>query len=100
MKATGLFVVLVLAHVLSLSGRHIPISLWTPLAYFWQDIATALVFAAFDIVFRRRNRIGWLLYGFIILYVAVNVPIARILSSPLTFRMIGATGSTISDAIK
>lgn len=48
---------------------------------------------------RTVNRIGWLAYALATLYVAVNVPIARVFSTPLTYSMLGATGGALSDSI-
>lgn len=98
MKAVCLFAVLVLAHILTLTGHHVPLSPWTPLAYFWQDILTALLFGVVD-SFIRRQKIGWTLYGLLVVYVAVNVPIASILSSPLTWNMLRAARGPLSDSI-
>lgn len=48
---------------------------------------------------RAVNRVGWLVYSLVALYVAVNVPIARVFSTPLTYSMLGATGGALSDSI-
>ncbi|HEY1860108.1 MAG TPA: hypothetical protein VGG61_07125, partial [Gemmataceae bacterium] len=84
MKALCLLAVFVLAKVMVLWGRDIPLSPWTLPAYFWQDVLVALLFAAVDFAFRRRSWIGWTLYGFLAFYTAVNVPVACLLSTPLT----------------
>ena len=48
MKAISLLGVFVLAKVLVLAGRDVPLSPWTPWAYLWQDVLVALLFAAFE----------------------------------------------------
>jgi hypothetical protein len=98
MKAVSLFGVLVGAHLLMLAGRSVPLSPWTPFAYFWQDALIALLFGAIDHLL-KRPRITWALYGALVLYTAVNVPIARILSSPLTWTMMRAARGPLSDSI-
>src|SRR5687768_9349439 len=101
MKAVCLFGVLAGAHLLMLAGRSIPLSPWTPFAYFWQDVLVALLFGAIDHFLMRHGitgaRISWTLYGALVLYTALNVPIARILSSPLTWTMMRAARGPLSD---
>jgi hypothetical protein len=99
MKALALFGVLVVAKLLVLAGRDLPWSVWAPFALFWQDALVALLFGALDAVLRRRPAIVWTLYCLIAGYAAVNVPITRILSSPLTWQMSQATGGALSDSI-
>jgi hypothetical protein len=59
---------------------------------FWQDALVALVFGVVDFALRRKPALGWSLYLLIAGYAAVNVPLMRILSSPLTWQMSQATG--------
>jgi lipoteichoic acid synthase len=98
MKAVSLFGVLAGAHLLMLAGRSVSFSPWTPFAYFWQDTLVALLFGALD-HFLRRPRLAWALYGALVLYTAINVPIARVLSSPLTWPMMKAARGPLSDSI-
>lgn len=79
-------------------GRSIDGGWWAPLALVWQDVAFALGFGLLDRLV-NRPRIGWSLYALIALYVTVNVPIARALSSPLTWPMLRATDPTLGDSI-
>jgi len=90
MRAASLFGVLTVAHLLMLAGHSMPVSLWTPAAYVWQDLLMALLFAAVDHAMKRPKP-AWALYAILALYSAVNVPIARILSSPLTWPMMTGT---------
>ncbi len=99
MKAASLLGVLVLSKLLVLTGRDIPLSLWTPLAYCWQDVLVALLFAAFDFATRRQPWFGWGVYGLLVLYIAINVPIACTLSTPLTWPLLRATSGTLADSI-
>jgi len=97
-RAASLFVVLILAKVLTLAGRNASWSFPASLGYFWQDAAVALVAAAIDISL-RRPRIGWAAYALVVGYAAINVPIARVLSSPLTWPMIHAARGPLADSI-
>jgi hypothetical protein len=98
MRATSLFGVFVLAKVLVLAGRDLPGSVWTPLAYLWQDLLVALLFAAVDAA-GRRPWVSWGLYGAVVLYTALNVPVACLLSTPLTWPLLRATRGTLADSI-
>jgi lipoteichoic acid synthase len=77
------------------------------LVLLYQDAGIALAWAVLDAtalyVFTRHaravNRSGWLVYALATLYVAVNVPIARVFSTPLTYSMLGATGGALLDSI-
>jgi phosphoglycerol transferase MdoB-like AlkP superfamily enzyme len=99
MRALALLGVFIIAKLAVLTGRPIQISIWTPFAYFWQDILVALTFFLLDLVI-RRSWFGWTLYGVAVSYVAINVPIARVLSSPLTWPMVGAARGALSDSIR
>jgi lipoteichoic acid synthase len=99
MKAVALFGVFVIAKLLVLAGRPIQFSGWTPIAYFWQDLVVVLLFALL-IALVRREWFGWIVYGAAVLYVTINVPVALVLSTPLTWQMLGATGGALSDSIK
>jgi hypothetical protein len=103
MKALALLCVLITAKLTMLAGRPIQISIWALLAYFWQDALIAVAFGLFGRVlgrFRTGRVAGWILYGTAVVYVAINVPVARVLSSPLTWPMLGATRGALSDSIK
>ncbi|HEY7326388.1 MAG TPA: sulfatase [Gemmataceae bacterium] len=99
MKAVSLFGVFFIAKVLILAGRDVPCSAWTPLAFLWQDILIALLFGTVDYAIRRSVSLGWCLYGLISLYTAVNVPVACLLASPLTWPMLRAARGTLADSI-
>src|SRR5262245_66249994 len=87
MKALSLFTVLALAKVATLWGRDIPLSAWTPLAYFWQDALIALAFGTFERVV-KRSWINWAIYGSIVLYAAINVQLVRALYTPMKWRLV------------
>ena len=74
------------AKALSVAGRDLPASIWLLPATFWHDVAVGAAFWAIDVLL-RRPRLMWLPYALIVGYAAINVPIARVLSSPLTVPM-------------
>jgi glucan phosphoethanolaminetransferase (alkaline phosphatase superfamily) len=98
MRAVCLFIVFLLAKALILAGRDLPLSPWMPVAFLWQDVLCVLVFAAIDWAL-RRPRVAWCVYGVMVLYVAINVPIACTLSTPLTWPILRAARGTLADSI-
>ena len=99
MRAVSLFAVLVVAHLLMLVGRTVPLSPWTPVAYLWQDLLVALLYGTLDYLI-KRPAFSWLLYALLVVYAAINVPIARVLSSPLTWNMMRAARGPLADSIR
>ena len=99
MKAVSLFGVFVMARLLVLAGRTVPHSAWALPAYLWQDALAALCFAALELAARRQPWLAWCAYVCVVSYVAVNVPIACLLSTPLTWPMLRAARGTLSDSI-
>jgi hypothetical protein len=98
MRAAALLCVLALAKLCMVIGQPVPASAWVPIAYLWQDVLVAALFAGFDAV-ARRAWAGWAAYGLIVAYVAVNVPVARVLGTPLTAPMFRATRGTLADSV-
>ena len=98
MKAGSLIGVLLLAKLLTVAGRDLPVSLWTPSALLWQDVAVGAAFACLVGVAGWRVPVR-ILYWALVLWIAVNVPVARTLSSALTVPMLRATGGPLADSI-
>jgi glucan phosphoethanolaminetransferase (alkaline phosphatase superfamily) len=99
MRAISLLAVFVLAKLLVLWGRDVPASPWAVPAFFWQDVVVATFYGLVDYGFRRHSWVGRCLYTAIILYTAINVPVACILSTPLTWPMLRATRGALVDSI-
>lgn len=99
MKAAGLFLVLALAKAAALWGHTVPLSWWSPIAYLWQDAAIALAFAAAEPILSTRPRLLWTIYGVLTLYAAMTVPVAQVLSTPLTWAMWRAARGPLADSI-
>ncbi|MDQ3622803.1 MAG: sulfatase-like hydrolase/transferase [Verrucomicrobiota bacterium] len=94
-----MFSVLAVAKAATLAGREICWPEWALAIYLWQDAAVALLFGGFDLL-TGKPRLNWILYGAAVAYVALNVPLARVLSSPMTLAMFGATGGALADSIR
>jgi len=100
MKALCLFGVLLFARILILLGRDVPLSLWSPIAYLWQDSLIVLLFAVVERFTARRPWVAWTVYSATALYVALNLPLVRLLSSPITWPMLRATRGSLADSIR
>jgi sulfatase-like protein len=98
LRAVSLLAVLVTARVITLAGHSIPPSVWSPLAYAWQDVGVALAFFVLDRVLNRA-RLAWGLYALLVAYTAINVPVARVLSTPMTWTMMRAARGPLADAV-
>jgi hypothetical protein len=100
MKTPALFCFLLLAKVACLAGRHLDWSGWLPIAMLWQDVVLVLCFAIWEFCFRKRPFVVRASYVLIILYTAINVPLVRLLSSPMTMQMSRAAGGALADSIR
>ena len=89
---------LVAAKAIVLAGHQVPPSAWAPFAYFWQDVLVALAFGAIARLMHRPI-VTWLCYGVLAGYVAINVPIALELSSPLSAMMLRAARGPLADSV-
>lgn len=98
LRAACLLGTLVAAKAITLAGTDVPVSPWALAAYIWQDVLLAGVFFLIDGSL-KRERIGWALYAATVLYVAINVPLTRVLSTPLTWTIIRAAGGPLADSI-
>jgi phosphoglycerol transferase MdoB-like AlkP superfamily enzyme len=100
LRAISLLAVLVAckATTLVLAREAVPLSSWTPLAYFWQDALVVLSFFLVDALV-RTSAAAWTLYAAVVGYAAINVPIAAVLSTPLTLTLMRASGSALADSI-
>ncbi len=96
MKALSLLLVFVLAKLAILGGHSLPRSLWTLLAYFWQDVLVAVCFAALE--WALPKRLTGALYWTLAIYAAMNIPVGRAVSTPLTLAMLRAARGPLSDS--
>jgi phosphoglycerol transferase MdoB-like AlkP superfamily enzyme len=102
-KGLSLLVVLLIAKLAILSGHRVEFSGWAAVAYVWQDVLMAMAFGFLDFVivrWRPSRMLGWWLYAAAVSYVTINVAVARVLASPLTWQMLNSAGGTLSDSIE
>ncbi len=101
MMALALMAVFIVAKIVTMWGRPFDWNVWTVAALFWQDMAVVLAFWLVDRASRAiptRTPIR-VLYGLLVIITAFNVPVQRVLSSPLTLQLLHAARGTISDSI-
>jgi len=98
MRALALFLVLAVAKAAMLAAGALAPSPWLLPACFAEDALVALAFAALDRAL-GRPRLGWALYGALALWAAVNVPVGRLLSTPLTAPMLRAARGALLDSV-
>lgn len=96
---TGVLLSLLLAKTLILTSIGLPFAAADVLAFFWQDIATAAIVGV-TLAGLRPRAVAPALCGAVIAYVAVGVPIAAVLGSPLTWTMLRAARGALSDSIR
>jgi len=100
----GLIAVLAAARAIALAGHDVPISVWSPIAFLWHDASLVVLFAGIEratsrIAERAASGLTLGLYTALVLYVALNVPVTRVLSTPLTWTMWRAARGPLSDSI-
>ncbi|PYT23585.1 MAG: hypothetical protein DMG57_31515 [Acidobacteria bacterium] len=98
-RAASLLLVFALAKSIVLAGHHVPFSWWAPVAYLWQDASVVLVFVALECTLVRRQGIVWVAYTGLALYAAINIPVTRALSTPLTWPMWRAADGPLADSM-
>jgi len=98
-RSACLFGVFLIAKGLVLWGERAPASPWLPVACLWQDLLVAGAFGGIARLLRGLPAISWSLYGLLAVYTALNVPIARTLSTPLTPAMLRGARGTLADSI-
>lgn len=103
MRAASLLVVLLLAKTAVLWGRTPPVPVWALAAYGWQDVAVAAAFGVWEAVLRvrasRLTGISAAAYWALAIYAAINIPIGRVVSTPLTWPMLRAARGPLADSM-
>jgi len=95
-RTLALGVVLLVAKLTLVIVARRPLSPWAPIALLHQDVWLLALFLPID---RFGRRAAWVVYGAIVLWVAINVPVARVFGTPLTAGMLRAAGGALKDSI-
>lgn len=102
-SAYAVVAALVTARVAVAWGRNAE---WSPLVVLALVGQDAIVASAAVAVEAAANRFGWnrpllsIAFWLLVVYTAINVVIARVLPTPLTLAMIGATGAPLLDSVR
>ena len=102
MRCFSLFLVFVLAKLIIVWGHATPLTSWSPVAYIWQDAMVALMFGVFEVAMPRigaSTRIASMIYWALAIYTAINIPVGRVVSTPLTRPMLRAARGPLADSM-
>jgi hypothetical protein len=102
MKGASLLLVFLIAKLAMVSGHTFSLTGWSVVAYAWQDVLVAAVFAATDYGLDKLGAspaIAWAIYCAASLYAAINIPVARAVFTPLTWPMIRAARGPLADSM-
>jgi arylsulfatase A-like enzyme len=102
MDTVSLLIVVVLAKLTVVSGHAPQWSFWSSIAYVWQDVAVSLLVGSLAFLLRHAgipNRLTSVIYWALVVYVAVNIPLGRVLTTPLTWPMLRAARGPLADSI-
>lgn len=97
-RGAGLLLALLIAKLAILAAVGVPLTAPGSLAFFGQDIATAIVVTLALSIIRPRLAAS-AVWALAVVYVALSVPVTAVLGSPLTWTMIRAAGGALSDSI-
>ena len=113
MRGFALFIVLVAAKLAAM-GHGLPAwSPWSTVAFTWQEALIGLGVAALEGLgasdglppLPRRMRVRMthvvtVVYWIIVGWAAINIPVGRVLGTPLTLPMLQATGGALADSLR
>jgi len=97
MRGLSLFAVLAFAKIAGAVAHDIDWSLGVVAALLWQDALIALVFEGLSSL--MRPRLAWTLYAAVCAYTVANLPVVRVLATPMTVPMLRATDGALADSI-
>src|SRR6266576_2870358 len=102
MRGASLLLVFLVAKLAIVWGHSAPLTCLALLAYVWQDAMIALAFAALDISLEKMGattRIAWAIYWAVAIYAAINIPVGRVVFTPLTWPMLRAARGPLADSM-
>jgi hypothetical protein len=95
--SASLLLVFLAAKLMVVWGRTGPMTMWSIAAYCWQDVLVAVIFALVEF---RIPRIARPIYWCLAVYTAINIPVGRVLSTPLTWPMLRAARGPLADSMR
>jgi len=108
MKGFALFIVLIAAKLAAIWPHDVPAwSPWSLVAFAWQEALIGLGLAALEGLTHSRWRMSaWIpavmsvAYWATVVWAAINIPVGRVLGTPLTVPMLQATGGALADSLR
>lgn len=103
MRGFALFIVLIAAKLAAMWHGLPAWSLWTLVAFTWHEALIGLGVAALDGVGRSRSlvmRIAAVVYWSLAVWAAIDIPVGRVLGTPITLPMLQATGGALADSLR
>jgi hypothetical protein len=98
----SLLLVFVAAKLAVVWGHAVPATFLAVIAYSWQDALIALMFTALEFALNKTGagrRLTWIAYWAIVIYTVLNIPVGRVLFTPLTPPMLRAARGPLADSI-
>jgi arylsulfatase A-like enzyme len=100
----GALCIVLIAAKLAAMWHHLPAwSLWSAVAFTWQEAVIGLGVAVLERLARSRPRMRQAvtaLYWTMVAWAAMNIPVARVLGTALTLPMLQATGGALADSLR
>jgi arylsulfatase A-like enzyme len=108
MRGFALFIVLIAAKVAAMWPHGLPAwSPWRAVAFTWQEALIGLGVGALEGLARSRCRtpgrmtnVVTVVYWIIGAWAAINIPVGRVLGTPLTLPMLQATRGALADSLR
>lgn len=101
MSGIGLAGAFVVAKIFGVAGHDVSWPVWFLPRVFWDDVSVGLAFSMAQRAIgasRLCRVVLGVVYWTAVAWVAINVPVVRALSSPLTVRMLDAAGGPLLDS--
>jgi len=102
MRGASLLLVFLMAKLAVVWGHSEPLTCLALVAYVWQDVMIALAYAALDTSLEKMGatpRIAWAIYWVVSIYAAINIPVGRVVFTPLTRPMLRAARGPLADSM-
>ena len=108
MRGFALFIVLIAAKLAAIWSHDVPAwSPWSLVAFAWHEALIGLGLAGLEGLAQSRWRLSaWMpavtsvAYWATVAWAAVNIPVVRVLGTPLTWPMLQATGGALADSLR
>ncbi len=97
MRAASLLGVFLIVKAIAVEWRDLPASPWLPIAIVWQDLLVACLFLAVERI--APTRWTWAIYALMLIVAALNVPVMRVVATPVTWPMLRGARPALADSL-